>query len=152
MVYTEVKERNSRKYFYRVASIRKGRKIKKQRVYLGVNLDSKLLSNKEAEADKKIHNKKNLRSLERLKKIILPILKKNKIKKAGIFGSYTKGLQRKNSDVDVLVEPAEKMGFAFVGLRDKLSKALGKKVDLIKYNGISKYLRDKILKEEIRII
>ena len=152
MVYTEIKERNNRKYFYRVISIREERKVKKRRIYLGVNLDPRLLLKKEKEADGNILNKKENKSIEKIKKDILPILKKNDIKKAGIFGSYAKGLQKKNSDIDILIEPSKNMGFAFSGLKDQLTKALKRKVDLVSYNGLSPYLRDKILKEEVRII
>jgi len=54
MVYTEVKEKNGKKYYYRVRSIREGRKIKKQRKYLGVNLNKKSLIEKEKKADKEL--------------------------------------------------------------------------------------------------
>jgi len=54
MVYTEIKERKGRKYFYRVLSVRKGSKIKKKRIYLGVNLDKKNLEKKEISADKEL--------------------------------------------------------------------------------------------------
>jgi len=33
--------------------------------------------------------------IEEIKKKILPVLKKNKIKRAGIFGSYARGEQKK---------------------------------------------------------
>ena len=42
--------------------------------------------------------------LNKLKNIIIPILKKNGVVRAGIFGSYARGEQNKNSDVDVLVK------------------------------------------------
>ena len=58
MVYMEIKERNNRKYFYRVISIREGKKVKKRRIYLGVNVDPKLLLKREKEADENILNKK----------------------------------------------------------------------------------------------
>ena len=54
MAYTEIKEKNGRKYFYRVKSIRKGKKVGKKRVYLGVDLDKKNLLEKENEADKEL--------------------------------------------------------------------------------------------------
>ena len=44
------------------------------------------------------------------------------------------------------------MGFEFAGLEILLSKKLKKKVDLVSYNGLSPYLKDKILSQEIRII
>ena len=155
MAYTEIKERNGKKYFYRVISIRKGEKISKKRKYLGVNLLKKELSLKEKEADKTFNLKNKNRKKEIIEKIkpkIIKILKKNNIKKAGIFGSYAKGKAKKNSDIDIIIKPAKNMGFKFAGLEIQLAKALKKKVDLISYNGLSPYLKNKILSQEVRII
>jgi len=155
MTFTEVKERNEKKYYYRVASFRNKEKISKKRKYLGVNLSKEDLTLKESQADKKLkifNANSNKKDLERIRPKITKILIKNNIKKAGIFGSYATGKNRKNSDVDILVKPAKNMGFAFAGLQIKLEKALKKKVDLVSYNGLSPYLRDKILNQEIRII
>ena len=52
MAYTEIKNRNTRKYYYRVKSIRKNNKISKKRIYLGVDLKKEDLSEKVIEADK----------------------------------------------------------------------------------------------------
>lgn len=54
MVYTEVKEKNGRKYFYRVKSVRNGNKVEKKRVYLGINLDKNRLKELERDADKEL--------------------------------------------------------------------------------------------------
>jgi Fic family protein len=54
MVYTEVKEKDGRKYYYRVISQRKGKKVDKKRIYLGVDLDRKTISKKEIQADKEL--------------------------------------------------------------------------------------------------
>ncbi|MBU1252580.1 MAG: nucleotidyltransferase family protein [Nanoarchaeota archaeon] len=89
--------------------------------------------------------------IEELKKKILPFLKRNKIKRAGIFGSYACGEQKKNSDVDILVEFKGSL-LALAALEMEIEKAFLKKVDLITYNGLSPYLKDRILKEEVRII
>ena len=152
MVYTEIKKRNNKKYYYRVISLRQGGKIKKQRVYLGVNLDRASLLKRVEKADHYLLIVGINNSIEKIKAEILPILKKNKIKKAGVFGSYAKGYQKKSSDVDLLVQPSKQMGFAFAGLREELAKSLKRKVDLVTYNGLSPYVRDKILKEEVRIL
>jgi Fic family protein len=64
MVYTEIKEVKGRKYYYRVVSVRKGRKVEKKRVYLGVNLDKKALLEKESEADKELRLLSSLLSEE----------------------------------------------------------------------------------------
>ncbi len=35
---------------------------------------------------------------------LVPILKRNGVLKAGIFGSYARGEQKKQSDVDILIK------------------------------------------------
>jgi len=92
------------------------------------------------------------KQLNILKKKIILILKKNHIVKAGIFGSYACGEQKKDSDIDILVEPPKGIGFGFVGIQLELEDKLKKKVDLLSYRGIHPLLRKRILKEEIRII
>ena len=52
MTYTEIKEKGEKKYYYKVKSIRHGKKVGKQRVYLGVNLSKQELQQKEQDADK----------------------------------------------------------------------------------------------------
>jgi len=54
MVFTEIKERSQKKYYYRVKSIRKGKKVDKKRVYLGANLSKQEIEKAEKEADKKL--------------------------------------------------------------------------------------------------
>ncbi len=54
MTYTEIKERSNKKYYYRAKSIRKGEKIEKQRIYLGVDLNKQELKELEEQADKTI--------------------------------------------------------------------------------------------------
>ncbi|MFH0701181.1 MAG: nucleotidyltransferase family protein [Candidatus Woesearchaeota archaeon] len=92
------------------------------------------------------------KELQKIAKIVVPLLKKSGVSRAGIFGSYARGEARRRSDIDILIQPAKKMGFRFAGLELKLSKRLNKKVDLVSYNGLSPYLREKILNEEVRIL
>jgi len=152
MVFTEIKARNEKKYYYRVLSVRKQGKVTKKREYLGVNLSKKELQEKENEADKKLIINKEDSELNKLKLKIVEILKKNNIKKAGIFGSYAEGKQKKNSDIDILIQPTKGMGFDFAGLEIELSEKLNKKIDLVSYNGLSPFLKEKILNQEVRII
>ena len=155
MVYTEVKERNEKRYYYRVVSVRKGKKISKARKYLGVNLPRKELSLKEKEADKNfgsIIKDKKMNIIKKLKPKIIRVLKKHNIERAGIFGSYASGEAKKNSDIDILVEPPKGIGFGFAGIQLELENELKRKVDLVSYNGLIPYLKDKILNQEIRIL
>ena len=153
MVYTEIKIRNKNKYFYRVISIRKGDTIKKKRIYLGVNLAKKELLKKELVADKFLKNEKMKKNIDKIKTKIIKILKKYNIKKAGLFGSYIRGEQKESSDIDILIQPAKDMSLLDIsGLKIELENVLGKKVDIISYKYINPYLKDRILKNEIKII
>jgi len=152
MVYTEIKRRNDKAYYYRVISIRNNSKVNKKRVYLGVNLNKIELNKKVLEADKQLNNRKESASFKKIKYKIIRILSQHNIKKAGIFGSYAEGKQKKNSDIDILIQPPEGMGLEFFGVQMELESKLKKKVDLVTYNGLSPFLRERILKQEIRII
>lgn len=154
MAYTEIKERNSKKYYYRLVSVRKGKKVSKKRKYLGVNLSKKELLIKEKEADKQfeiMHKGKRKEFIEKIKSKIIKILKKNHIKRAGIFGSYAKGKQKKNSDVDILIEFDGSL-LKLVRIERELENKIKIRVDLLTYRGIHPLLKNRILKEEIRII
>ncbi|MEK6896231.1 MAG: nucleotidyltransferase family protein [Nanoarchaeota archaeon] len=91
--------------------------------------------------------------IENIKEKIMPLLKKHKVTRAGIFGSYARGEQTKKSDVDILVELDNDTGLLeFAHIKGLLEKELKRKVDLVEYEGIRKELRKNILSEEIPII
>lgn len=95
--------------------------------------------------------KKQSKGLEELKSEIVRILKKHGIKKAGIFGSYARGEQKKNSDIDILIKYNDGL-LKLVKIEMELQRALRKKVDLITYDGINPLLKEIILKDEVRVI
>ena len=74
--------------------------------------------------------------------------------RAYLFGSYARGEADEKSDIDVLVElDYEQNGSiwgAYVAMMNELGQKLGKKVDLVSSDGLSKYVaphvhRDKVL-------
>ena len=89
--------------------------------------------------------------LDNLKQKIKNVLKKHNIAKAGIFGSYARGEQKKNSDVDILIEFNGSL-LKLVALERELEEKLGVKVDLLTYGGINPHLKDYILVDEVKII
>ncbi len=96
-------------------------------------------------------NSKNL--LSDIKPKIVRILRRQGIKKAGIFGSYVRGEQKKKSDIDILIQPAKDMSLLdFSGLKIELEEVLNIKVDLVSYKYIHPYLKKRILESEVRII
>ena len=97
-------------------------------------------------------NDKLSKKLEKIKYIIVETLKKYGIKKAGIFGSFVRGEDNKNSDIDILIQPPPGIGFGFVGIQLELEDKLKKKVDLLSYRAIHPLLKKRIWDEEVRII
>lgn len=74
------------------------------------------------------------------------------VKEIGIFGSVARGEQTAASDVDVLVEFSEPVGFfSFLDLEDFLSHALGKKVDLVTKRALKPAVRDQILNDAVYV-
>lgn len=69
MVYTEIKEIKGRKYFYRVKSIRYGKKVKKQRIYLGADLNKRELLQEEKQADRELKQLSSLLSEKEIKEL-----------------------------------------------------------------------------------
>lgn len=91
--------------------------------------------------------------IEKIKNKILPILKQAGVKRSSLFGSYVRGDQVKQSDIDILVElPKGSSLLDLIGLEMDLKKAVGKKVDLLTYNSIHPKLLGYIQKDQIQIL
>lgn len=91
-------------------------------------------------------------SLQKTRKKMIPIFQKSGVTKAAIFGSFSRGEAKKDSDIDILVKlSASKTLLDFVGLKLDLEKKLGKKVDLVTYNALHPLLKEKILNEQVLI-
>ncbi|KAF0134124.1 MAG: nucleotidyltransferase [Candidatus Saganbacteria bacterium] len=75
---------------------------------------------------------------------------KKEIKKVSLFGSYLKGIPQEDSDVDLLIEftPSARIGFfKFVGVQQNIESMVGKKIDLLTLEALSKHFRTAVLKE-----
>ncbi len=72
------------------------------------------------------------------------------VKSIGIFGSVARGDHKKSSDIDILVELSEPMGFfKFINLEDFLRKILKRKVDLVTKPALKPFIKKNILRETI---
>ncbi len=84
---------------------------------------------------------------------IIPILLKNDVDKAGIFGSFARNQADEKSDIDILVHfKTRKSLFDLARLELELEKESRKKVEVITNNSINPLIREQILKEEVRIL
>lgn len=81
-----------------------------------------------------------MRTLEEIKSILkdhkAELFKKYPLKSIGIFGSYARGEQREDSDIDILVEYKKPMGVNFIDLSIELQEKLRMQVDLVSKKGI----------------
>lgn len=83
--------------------------------------------------------------LEEIKKEIVPILQKADVIKAEFFGSYVRGDNTENSDIDILVDlPRGKSLIDLAGLQIDLEEKLKKKVDVVTYRSVCPYLKESI--------
>jgi len=93
-----------------------------------------------------------MRNLEQIRRIIniyrKELEEKFKVKSIAIFGSYARGEQTPQSDIDIIVEFKEPVGMLFIHLADFLEEILGIKVDLLTSEAIKKN-RIKYIKEEL---
>jgi len=75
------------------------------------------------------------------------LLDKFKVKEIGVFGSYSRGEQEELSDIDILVDFAEPVGWEFIDLLEYLEDILGLKVDLVTPDALRPQLKERILRE-----
>lgn len=73
---------------------------------------------------------KTMKTKEEIIALLKPVFEKNKTKKAILFGSYAKGTQCEESDIDILVD-SNLHGLDFIGLIEDIQSAVGIPVDLI---------------------
>lgn len=72
---------------------------------------------------------------------------------AAIFGSYARGTQGENSDIDILVEfRGKKSLFALIELQLELEKVLGRHVDVVTYRALNHRIKERVLQEQVVVL
>ena len=89
---------------------------------------------------------------QEIKRIIADYCKTKPIEKAWVFGSFSRGEERSDSDVDIMVRlvPGTKMGLAFCGMMCDLEDLLHRPVDMVREGCLLSFAaatadRDKVL-------
>jgi uncharacterized protein len=73
-----------------------------------------------------------------------------RVEKIAIFGSYARGEETENSDLDILIEYQKAPTLLMlIELKDYLTHLLGIPVDVVTKNGLKKRIKEKILAEMI---
>ena len=69
-----------------------------------------------------------------------------------VFGSFARGEATPESDFDLLIELEPRRGlFDIVAIKLDLESLLGRKVDVLTVNSLSRYFRDDVLKEAVAL-
>ena len=97
-----------------------------------------------------------MRKLKQIQNILASskaeLRKRYKVRELGIFGSYSRGEQKKTSDVDILVKfNSNATLFDFVGLGNYLEEKLKIQVDVVSERGIRPELKSSIVKDVVRV-
>lgn len=87
--------------------------------------------------------------VEQLKKHYSFLHQTFKVKKIGVFGSYALEQATDASDIDLLVEFYELIGWEFVDLQEYLENILPKKVDLMTVKALKPQLKEEILSQVV---
>jgi predicted nucleotidyltransferase len=69
------------------------------------------------------------------------------VSKIGYFGSFATDEQNDNSDLDLLVEFSQPIGWEFFTLERFLEQSLGLKIDLVTRNALKERIKDSILNQ-----
>jgi len=80
------------------------------------------------------------------------LCRRNGVRKLSVFGSFARGEQRADSDIDLIVEFSKPKGLlGLLELENQLSDLLGRKVDLLTEQSVSPYIRDSI-RRDLRVL
>lgn len=73
--------------------------------------------------------------------------------KAWLFGSYSRGEEHPDSDVDILVslDHTKPVGMKFFGMWGDLERILGREIDLVTENGLADYARESVERDKTLI-
>ena len=72
-------------------------------------------------------------------------------KKVSLIGSFARGEERLDSDVDILLEQGKIKGMQVLEFQDELEQRLNRKVDVITTTGISTRFLERVKKDAIAL-
>ena len=84
---------------------------------------------------------------------IAEYFKTQPVVKAWLFGSFARGEQREDSDVDILVvlDHSQPVGLRFFGMYEDLKEILGRNVDLVVDRTLASFARESVNRDKILI-
>ncbi len=88
-------------------------------------------------------------STQAMTEILADYFKTKPVLKAWLFGSFSRGEEKPDSDVDILVvlDPSRPVGLEFFGMYEDLKELLGRNVDLVTERSLASYARPSVEKD-----
>ena len=83
----------------------------------------------------------------KLRKMMPELADKFHVSRIGYFGSFASGQQNENSDLDLLVEFSEPIGWKFFTLERFLEQSFGIPIDLVTKNALKERIKEPILNQ-----
>ena len=92
-------------------------------------------------------------STQAISQTIAEYFKTQPVLKAWLFGSYARGEERPDSDVDILValDYSQPIGLRFLGMYEDLKNLLGRNVDLVPDRTLAPFARESADHDKIMI-
>lgn len=84
---------------------------------------------------------------------IAEYFKTQPVLKAWIFGSFSRGEQTPESDIDILIvlDESQHIGMKFFGMYEDLKALLGRNVDLVTDRSLASFARESVDRDKILI-
>ncbi|MBE6330908.1 MAG: nucleotidyltransferase [Bacteroidales bacterium] len=84
---------------------------------------------------------------------IAEYFKTQPVLKAWLFGSFARGEETPESDVDILVvlDPSQPVGMKFFGMYEDLKELLGRPVDLVVERSLAPFARESVEHDKLLI-
>ncbi len=88
-------------------------------------------------------------STQAMTELLADYFKTKPVLKAWLFGSFSRGEEKPDSDVDILVvlDPSRPVGLEFFGMYEDLKELLGRNVDLVTERSLASYARPSVEKD-----
>ena len=92
-------------------------------------------------------------TLKEIKPILSNYFKNKPVLRAWVFGSVSRGEERLDSDIDILVDLdySQKIGLEFFSMFEDLRSLLGKPVDFVTTYSLAPVARDEVNRERVLV-
>lgn len=89
-------------------------------------------------------------STQAMQNMLADYFKTQPVLKAWLFGSFARGEETPNSDVDILVvlDHSQPVGLRFFGMFEDLKELLGRNVDLVTESSLAPFARESVERDK----